>query len=81
MTLYFIIHRVVIQASGSLYTNDDWYTEVEYSYKYLKSMFNFLGIEDFKILRVQGTALLNTEDILQNALNDSDQLSVELAHK
>jgi len=72
---------VVIQASGSLYTNDDWYTEVEYSYKYLKSMFNFLGIEDFKILRVQGTALLNTEDVLQNALNDSDQLSVELANK
>ncbi|WP_042475113.1 FMN-dependent NADH-azoreductase [Bacillus ndiopicus] len=72
---------VVIQASGSLYTNGDWYTEVEYSHKYLKSMFNFIGIEDFKILRVQGTALLNTEDVLKNALNTSDQLSIELAKK
>lgn len=72
---------ILIQASGSIYTNDDWYTEVEYSYKYLKSMFAFLGIEDFKILRVQGSALLNTEDVLQNALYQADQLSVELANK
>lgn len=72
---------ILIQASGSIYTNDDWYTEVEYSYKYLKSMFAFLGIEDFKILRVQGTALLNTEDVLQNALYQANQLSVELANK
>jgi len=72
---------IVIQASGSIYTNDDWYTEVEYSYKYLKSMFTFLGIEDIKILRVQGTAVLNTEDVLQNAINTSDQLSIELANK
>lgn len=35
---------LVIQASGGIYTNNDWYTEVEYSHKYLKSMFNFLGI-------------------------------------
>ncbi|MEY2355980.1 FMN-dependent NADH-azoreductase [Lysinibacillus capsici] len=72
---------IIIQASGSIYTNGDWYTEVEYSYKYLKSMFAFLGIEDFNILRVQGTALLNTEDVLQNALYQADQLSVELANK
>ncbi|WP_333880727.1 FMN-dependent NADH-azoreductase [Lysinibacillus capsici] len=72
---------ILIQASGSIYTNGDWYTEVEYSYKYLKSMFAFLGIEDFNILRVQGTALLNTEDVLQNALYQADQLSVELANK
>lgn len=72
---------VVIQASGSIYTNDDWYTEVEYSNKYLKSMFNFLGIEDFQILRAQGTALLNREEVLKDALIQSEQLSVELAKK
>ena len=44
-------------------------------------MFAFLGIEDVNILRVQGTALLNTEDVLQNALYQADQLSVELANK
>jgi len=44
-------------------------------------MFAFLGIGDVNILRVQGTALLNTEDVLQNALYLADQLSVELANK
>ena len=33
---------LVIQGSGGIYTNNDWYTEVEYSHKYLKSMFNFI---------------------------------------
>lgn len=71
----------IIQSSGSIYTNDDWYTEVEYSYKYLKSMFTFLGIENFKILRAQGTAILNTDDVFQNALHQADQLSIELTYK
>ena len=35
---------LVIQASDAIYTNNDWYTEVEYSHKYLKSMFNFMGL-------------------------------------
>ncbi|WP_445480578.1 FMN-dependent NADH-azoreductase [Lysinibacillus irui] len=72
---------IIIQSSGSIYTNNDWYTEVEYSYKYLKSMFTFLGIEDFKFLRAQGTAILNTDDVLQNTLHQADELSIELANK
>ena len=51
----------IIQGSGSIFTNDDWYTEVEYSYKYLKSMFNFFGIEDLDILRVQGSSIYSRE--------------------
>ncbi|UNJ81432.1 FMN-dependent NADH-azoreductase (plasmid) [Metabacillus dongyingensis] len=61
---------LVIQASGSNYTNDDWYTEIEYSHKYLKSMFNFLGIEDYQIIRAQGTALLEPNKVLQKAYNE-----------
>jgi FMN-dependent NADH-azoreductase len=72
---------VVIQASGSIYTNNDWYTEVEYSHKYLKSMFNFFGIEDFETIRVQGTAILNHEEILQNAYKEVEVAAKLLAAK
>ncbi|OBZ10536.1 FMN-dependent NADH-azoreductase [Bacillus sp. FJAT-27264] len=72
---------VVIQASGSIYTNDDWYTEVEYSHKYLKSMFNFFGIEDFQTLRVQGTALLDKDEILKKAFKEAEEAAVTLAKK
>ncbi|KAG2222000.1 hypothetical protein INT45_006700 [Circinella minor] len=46
---------LLIQGSGAVYTNNDWYTEVEFSYKYLQSMFQFIGVEDFEIVRAQGT--------------------------
>ncbi|MHA7582556.1 FMN-dependent NADH-azoreductase [Paenibacillus vandeheii] len=72
---------VVIQASGSIYTNNDWYTEVEYSHKYLKSMFNFIGIEDFESIRVQGTAILNHDEILQNAYKEVEVAAKLLAAK
>ncbi|MBO0962626.1 NAD(P)H-dependent oxidoreductase [Neobacillus sp. MM2021_6] len=70
---------LVIQASGSIYTNNDWYTEVEYSHKYLKSMFNLMGIEDYQIIRVQGTALLNREDILEKAYKEAEKAAVRLS--
>ncbi|MFP7416742.1 FMN-dependent NADH-azoreductase [Priestia filamentosa] len=72
---------LVIQGSGSVYTNNDWYTEVEYSHKYLKSMFNFLGIEDYQIVRVQGTALLNHDEILQKAFKEVEEAASRLANK
>lgn len=72
---------VVIQGSGSIYTNDDWYTEVEYSNKYLKSMFNFIGIEDYTIIRVQGSSVLNREELLQKASNEARQKASQLAKK
>jgi FMN-dependent NADH-azoreductase len=43
---------LVIQASDGIYTNQDWYTEVEYSHKFLKAMFNFMGV-DYRIIRAQ----------------------------
>lgn len=72
---------LVIQASGGIYTNDDWYTEVEYSYKYLKAMFNFLGIEDYQIIRAQGTALLDPNEVLQNAYKEVEEAASRLANK
>lgn len=74
---------VVIQGSGAIYTNNDWYTEVEYSHKYLKSMFNFLGIEDYEIIRVQGTDLLGADrnKILQKGYEEAEKVASELAKK
>ncbi|MEK4925962.1 FMN-dependent NADH-azoreductase [Bacillus sp. FSL K6-1338] len=72
---------LVIQASGGIYTNDDWYTEVEYSHKYLKAMFNFLGIEDYQIVRAQGTAVLDSNEVLQNAYKEVEEAASRLANK
>ncbi|PFW01783.1 FMN-dependent NADH-azoreductase [Bacillus thuringiensis] len=72
---------LVIQASGGIYTNDDWYTEVEYSHKYLKAMFNFLGIEDYQIIRAQGTAVLDPNEVLQNAYKEVEEAASRLANK
>ncbi|MEC2922200.1 FMN-dependent NADH-azoreductase [Bacillus tropicus] len=72
---------LVIQASGGIYTNDDWYTEVEYSHKYLKAMFNFLGIEDYQIVRAQGTAVLDPNEVLQNAYKEVEETASRLANK
>ncbi|MFC9601723.1 FMN-dependent NADH-azoreductase [Peribacillus butanolivorans] len=72
---------LVIQASGSIYTNNDWYTEVDYSQKYLKSMFNFLGIEDYQIIRAQGTALLEPNEVLQKAYKEAEEAVSRLAPK
>ncbi|MED3124710.1 FMN-dependent NADH-azoreductase [Bacillus wiedmannii] len=72
---------LVIQASGGIYTNDDWYTEVEYSHKYLKAMFNFLGIEDYQIVRAQGTAVLDPNELLQNAYKEVEEAASRLANK
>jgi len=72
---------LVIQASGSIYTNNDWYTEVEYSHKYLKSMFNFLGIEDYQIIRAQGTALLEPNEVVEKAYKQVEEAASRLATK
>lgn len=72
---------IAIQGSGAIYTNNDWYTEVEYSHKYLKSMFHFLGIEDYEILRVQGTAILNKDEVLQKAYKEAEEAALKFAIK
>jgi FMN-dependent NADH-azoreductase len=72
---------LVIQGSGGIYTNNDWYSENEFSHKYLKSMFNFLGIEDYQIIRAQGTNLLNKMDVLNHAKKEAKEAAVRLAKK
>ena len=70
---------LVIQSSDAIYTNNDWYTEVEYSHKYLKSMFNFMGVQDYQIIRAQGNALLNRDDILAKAFHEAEAAAASFA--
>lgn len=72
---------LTIQASGSIYTNNDFYTELEYSNKYLKSMFYLFGIEDFETIRVQGTAILDRNDVLQKGYKEAEEQASKLAAK
>lgn len=72
---------LVIQGSGAIYTNDDWYTEVEFTHKYLKSMFNFIGIEDYQIIRAQGTSIVDKDEVLQQAYKEADEAAAALAAK
>lgn len=64
-----------LQASGSIYTNDDRYTALDFSYNYLKAMFeDIMAFDAFYIARAQGTAILTEETVLQNAEHDLDQV-------
>lgn len=72
---------LVIQASDAIYTNNDWYTEVEYSHKYLKSMFNFMGVMDYQIIRAQGNAFFDRDQILAQAYKEAEEAAKRLAGK
>ena len=61
---------LVIQASDGIYTNQDWYAEVEYSHKFLQAMFNFMGV-DYQIIRAQGNHSLKREDVLAKAFQEA----------
>lgn len=70
---------LVIQGSGAIYTNNDWYTDNEFSHKYLKSMFNFFGIEDYRIIRAQGTSKLDKVDVLDKAKNEAQEAAAHMS--
>lgn len=53
-----------IQSSGSVYTNNDRYTPLEFSTAYLREMFvNIMGFDHFDVVRVQGTDILGADQI------------------
>lgn len=69
-----------MQSSGSIYTNDDRYTPLEFSNFYLKSLFeNIMGFDKYYIARAQGTDLrdANQELILADALSQIDEIIPE----
>lgn len=62
---------LLLQASGSIFTNNDRYKPLEFSHYYLKEIFqNLMGFQQFHIVRAQGTAILEEETILTSAADD-----------
>lgn len=51
-----------LQSSGSIYTNQDRYTPLEFSTNYLREMFeNIMAFDKFYVVRAQGTDLLGAD--------------------
>jgi FMN-dependent NADH-azoreductase len=66
---------LLLQSSGSVYTNQDRYTPLEFSHFYLEAMFcKIMGFDSFDIVRAQGTAtgLFTEEQILNKAYSELD---------
>jgi FMN-dependent NADH-azoreductase len=66
---------LLLQSSGSVYTNDDRYTPIEFSHFYLKAMFvEIMGFDSFDIVRAQGTATgtFTEKQILNQAYADME---------
>ncbi|WP_125764167.1 FMN-dependent NADH-azoreductase [Companilactobacillus hulinensis] len=68
---------MLLQASGSIYTNNDRYTPLEFSRMYLKGIFEeLMGFDKFSIVRIQGLQT-NGVDINQAVAQGMNDLDVE----
>ncbi|CAJ2230818.1 FMN-dependent NADH-azoreductase [Companilactobacillus paralimentarius] len=70
---------MLLQASGSIYTNNDRYTPLEFSRMYLQGIFEeLMGFDNFLIVRVQGlqTNGIDVSKAMEQAKND---LNIEFA--
>lgn len=58
-----------LQSSGSVYTNNDRYTALEFSHMYLKQLFtDIMAFDSYYIARLQGTSLgLDNEELFHQA--------------
>ena len=66
-----------LQSSGSIYTNQDRYTPLEFSTNYLREMFeNIMAFDKFYVARAQGTDLLGAdkEQIFTTAQAEVDRI-------
>lgn len=59
---------LVLYASGSIYTENNFYKDLDFALKYLKAMFQgVMGFDQVDILRAEGTATLPEEAIMTKA--------------
>lgn len=66
---------MLLQASGSIYTNNDRYTPLEFSRMYLQGIFEeLMGFDKFSIVRAQGlqTNGVDVNEAMAQAKNDLD---------
>ncbi len=67
---------MLLQASGSIYTNNDRYAPLEFSRMYLQGIFKeLMGFDRFSIVRVQGlqTDGVDVDQALKQAKADLDE--------
>lgn len=56
---------ILLYASGSIYTNNDFYEKMDFAPKYLTAMFQeVMGFSDVEVLRAEGTAFLSEKEIM-----------------
>ncbi|MCL2114467.1 MAG: NAD(P)H-dependent oxidoreductase [Streptococcaceae bacterium] len=62
---------LLLFASGSIYTNNDFYKNIDFAPQYLKTIFSeIMGYNSFDIIRAEGTAFLPEQEILALAQHD-----------
>ncbi|MBL3531722.1 NAD(P)H-dependent oxidoreductase [Companilactobacillus zhachilii] len=67
---------MLLQASGSIYTNNDRYTPLEFSRMYLKGIFEeLMGFDKFSIVRIEGlqTNGVDINQAVQKGMKDLDK--------
>jgi len=64
----------VIQGSGGVYSQGPS-ADVEFSHKYLQAIFSTMGVSDYQIIRVEGTAFLDHSEVLSKANEQAEQLA------
>ncbi len=68
---------LLLQGSGSIYSNNDKYSELEFSRKYLNVVFKeVMEFDSFDIVRAEGTAtgLFTEDEILNKAYKDMESV-------
>ncbi|MDT2759214.1 FMN-dependent NADH-azoreductase [Enterococcus xiangfangensis] len=70
---------MLLQGSGSIYTNNDRYTPLEFSRAYLDAIFTeLMGFDTFQIVRAQGTQVADADPSL---IMDSAKQDLQTAFK
>ncbi|MDO5638974.1 MAG: NAD(P)H-dependent oxidoreductase [Neisseria sp.] len=65
---------LLLFASGSIYTNNDRYTIMDFAPRYLEGIFKeMMGFDAFYAVRAEGTAVLPAEEVLAKATADLDK--------
>jgi FMN-dependent NADH-azoreductase len=67
-----------IQASGGIYTNGGA-SEMEFGYRYLKSVLGFMGVTDVDLIPVEGVAMQqnSTDEIIDKASSKAKEIAIK----
>ncbi|WP_394404656.1 FMN-dependent NADH-azoreductase [Streptococcus sp. 20-1249] len=64
---------VLLEASGSVYSDNGRYTPYEFPAMYLRAIYEeFMGFASFQIVRAEGTSILDPQHVLDKASKDLD---------